>query len=320
MSVVLQGPAVPPVLGPENSLLRHGLECVARGSARYVPLVMVGRSDWGKSDCLDYLERASLDCSSADRDDVEREPVRGNPASGRRAAAVSRAAAVIRWDGRSLEKDLSAAIESDSLHRLHQRFVSAGLIIVDGLDRVTKQAVFQLFSALLDRAIESAGKVVVTLEHFPADVKVFPPALVSRLSAGLVVAMRRPEREARIDLVGPMPSLRRIVSTTARQFSLDPAGLLGPSRHKNVAHARSAAIFLARRFTGKSLVEIGRFFGGRDHTTVLHSIRVVKERYETDPGCQRDIDAITVALGGRATGAPETDVDSVSGAASKSCR
>ena len=274
-------PADFPLLGPENALLRHGLECVANGSNRYVPLVMVGRSDWGRSaashkaDCLDYLEKSSLKIARS-----------------RRATA-----SVERWNGRSLEKDLSAAIESDSLHRVHQRFVSADLVIVDGLDQATKQPVFQLFSALLDRVIEASGQVVVTLEHFPADVKAFPPALVSRLSAGLIVAVRMPDRERPIDPVGPAPSIRRIASVTARQFALQPSCLVGPCRRKNVAHARSVAIFLARHLTGKSLVEIGRFFGGRDHTTVLHSIRVVKKRYDTDPGCQCDIDAITEALG-----------------------
>lgn len=268
-------PADFPALGPENSLLRHGLECVAQGSDRYVPLVMVGRSEWGKADCLDYLEHSAL----------ERSPP--NPTR----------TSVERWEGRKLEAEFAAALESDSLHRLHQRFVAADLVIVDGLDRATKQHFFQAFSSLLDRVIESSGRVVVTLEHFPTDVKAFPPSLVSRLSAGLVVAVRMPDRESRIDPAGPVPSIRRIASLTAKRYSMQFECLVGPSRRKNVAHARSTAIFLARRLTGKSLVEIGGFFGGRDHTTVLHSIRVVKKRYETDPGCQHDIDAITESLG-----------------------
>ncbi len=297
-------PADFPVLGPENSLLRHGLECVSQGSDRYVPLVMVGRSEWGKADCLDYLEHSAM----------ERSPQ--NPTR----------TSVERWEGRKLEAELAAALESDSLHRLHQRFVAADLVIVDGLDRATKQHVFQAFSALLDRVIESSGRVVVTLEHFPTDVKAFPSALVSRLSAGLVVAVRMPDRESRIDPSGPVPSIRRITSLTAKRFSLQPASLVGPCRRKNVAHARSTAIFLARRLTGKSLVEIGGFFGGRDHTTVLHSIRVVKKRYETDAGCQRDIDAIMESLGlGRMEGRKPDEragdpVDSLSPAVSKTGR
>lgn len=268
-------PADFPVLGPENSLLRHGLECVSQGLDRYVPLVMVGRSEWGKADCLDYLEHSAL----------ERAP--SNPAR----------TSVERWEGRNLETEFAAALESDSLHRLHQRFVAADLVIVEGLDRATKQPFFQVFSSLLDRVIESSGRVVVTLEHFPTDVKAFPPALVSRLSAGLVVAVRMPDRESRIDPAGHVPSIHRIASLTAKRFSMQLEGLVGPCRRKAVAHARSTAIFLARRLTGKSLVEIGGFFGGRDHTTVLHSIRVVKKRYETDPGCQHDIDAIMESLG-----------------------
>lgn len=277
--------AAPPALGPENSLLRHGLACVVEGSGRYVPFVMVGRSDRGASACLDYLEQARA------------------AGGGRVADHGGRAAgSVVRWDGPSLERELSAALESDSIHRIHHRFLSAGLIIVDGLDRATKQPVFQLFSALLDLAIEASGQVVVTLEQFPGDVKSFPPSLASRLSAGLVVAVRLHDPIPQAAVEGPVPSLRRIVSTTARQFSIPADCLIGPSRHKNIATARSTAIFLARQLTGKSLVDIGRHFGGRDHTTVLHSVRVVRKRCETDPGFQREVDAIAATLGIMAAG------------------
>lgn len=51
-----------------------------------------------------------------------------------------------------------------------------------------------------------------------------------------------------------------------------------PVRVREVAHARQYAMYLARQRTSKSLLQIGSFFGGRDHTTVIHSIRAVERR------------------------------------------
>lgn len=92
------------------------------------------------------------------------------------------------------------------------------------------------------------------------------------------------------------PSPRKIITATARQHGLKFEDLVGPSRHRRIAHARSMAIYLVRRLTGKSLVEIGGYFGGRDHTTVLHSVRVVKKRHETDPGCRRAVESVLLRL------------------------
>lgn len=323
-----------PVLGPENSLLRHCLQTLLPGrEIAYNPVVLVGRSGSGKSHCLDYLE-----------------------GSWRHGSAEKQApSAVVRWEGKDLEKEILSALDSDGLHRIHQRFVAAKLVLVDGLDRVEKPAVLQVFSALIDRAIEADGQVVVTLGHFPVELKDFPASLASRLSDGLLVTVRLPEQESRRSLVATIaercglviddavltrlsaseipseeirerlealasqgcgrvgtheaaslfsnaaerhqtPSIRRIISTTARHYGLESAELLGPSRHKNIANARSAAIFLARRLTGRSLVDIGKTFGGRDHTTVLHSIRVTRKRSESDPAWQRDLDAILARL------------------------
>lgn len=81
----------------------------------------------------------------------------------------------------------------------------------------------------------------------------------------------------------PEPSTHLIALTTARYFSLPLAELKSPSRLRRVATARAVAMYLARDLTGNSLLEIGRYFGGRDHTTVSYSCHVTEERLETDP-------------------------------------
>ncbi len=85
------------------------------------------------------------------------------------------------------------------------------------------------------------------------------------------------------------PSLRTITSLVAKYFGLRSAELTGPSRRRAIAQARSVAVYLGRQLTGKSLQQLGGYFGGRDHTTVLHSYQTIESRLQTDPTTRRAV-------------------------------
>ncbi|MEN6407128.1 MAG: DnaA/Hda family protein [Thermoguttaceae bacterium] len=79
------------------------------------------------------------------------------------------------------------------------------------------------------------------------------------------------------------PTMHEIALATARHFSIRLSELRSSDRRRTLVAARGVAAYLARRCAGESLQEIGRYFGGRDHTTVLHSCRKTEERFQTDP-------------------------------------
>jgi chromosomal replication initiator protein len=95
---------------------------------------------------------------------------------------------------------------------------------------------------------------------------------------------------------GTAPTLKQIVEQTARHFGLKAADLKSGSRRRSVVVARDTAIFLARRLTKKSLQEIGDYFGGRDHTTVLHSCRKLEAQDELDPAQRAALAALRERL------------------------
>lgn len=74
------------------------------------------------------------------------------------------------------------------------------------------------------------------------------------------------------------PSIRDIKAEVAARYGVRVADLEGPSRARPLAHYRQEAMAQAYEHTGKSTTVIGREFGGRDHTTVLHAIRRHRER------------------------------------------
>ena len=88
------------------------------------------------------------------------------------------------------------------------------------------------------------------------------------------------------------PELREIALETARSFSLKVAELRSRSRARAVVTARGVAMYVARKLTHKSLQQIGHYFGGRDHTTVLHGCRKTEALLNSEPAVQRAVEQV----------------------------
>jgi chromosomal replication initiator protein len=88
------------------------------------------------------------------------------------------------------------------------------------------------------------------------------------------------------------PEMHTIALATARYFSLKLSDLRSASRRRPVVVARDVAIFLCRSLTGESLQRIGEYFGGRDHTTVMHAWRKMEELHQTDAEIRRAVETL----------------------------
>ena len=89
-----------------------------------------------------------------------------------------------------------------------------------------------------------------------------------------------------------------IQKATAEHFGLKPADLVSACRTRAVARPRQAAMWLVKQFTTRSLPDIGRRFGGRDHTTVMHAVRRIDELRISDAQLARDLEILTRKLRG----------------------
>ena len=88
----------------------------------------------------------------------------------------------------------------------------------------------------------------------------------------------------------------RIREEVCATYGVSPEALIGRSRAATPLRARQVAIYLCRDLTDLSLPQIGEQFGGRDHTTVLNSIRRVERQASGDPQTQSTIDQLRVAI------------------------
>lgn len=83
-----------------------------------------------------------------------------------------------------------------------------------------------------------------------------------------------------------------IQKRVAEHFNIKIADMSSPRRARAVARPRQVAMYLAKLLTSRSLPEIGRKFGGRDHTTVMHAVKKIEELKAADPGLAEDVELL----------------------------
>ena len=92
-------------------------------------------------------------------------------------------------------------------------------------------------------------------------------------------------------------TMAQISIEAARAFGVAVADIYSPNRLHPVAHARQAAMWIAKEKTGKSQSAIGRHFG-RDQTTVIHAIHAVNKRLADDPEFEIGMRLLTARIAG----------------------
>ena len=97
-------------------------------------------------------------------------------------------------------------------------------------------------------------------------------------------------------------TIQHIIDAVVGYYGVKVSDLQGKKRNKSIAFPRQVCMYLARRHTRYSLEEIGGYFGGRDHTTVLHGVRTIGRHMEEDVEIQRQVTSIENALTTTKTG------------------
>lgn len=148
----------------------------------------------------------------------------------------------------------------------------------------------EVLQFLADRFTDSVRELEGALNTLVA--RVGPQ--VASLSLDEAQAILRPhlscnERRVTVDMI------QKVV---AEHYSLKQADLISERRARAVARPRQVAMWLAKQITTRSLPDIGRRFGGRDHTTVLHAVRRIEALKGEDAGIARDVDVLMRKLRG----------------------
>ncbi|MGH2878513.1 MAG: chromosomal replication initiator protein DnaA [Solirubrobacteraceae bacterium] len=161
---------------------------------------------------------------------------------------------------------------------------------VEGIDHLALEAIARRISVNV-RALEGALIRVVAYSSLTG--RALNAELATEVLDGLYPQAPPHER-----------SLSEIKSIVSAQYGITADELISPARGARVSLPRQLAMYLARELTDESLPSIGRAFGGRDHTTVLHALRRVEQRIATDPTYRTSAHTLLALLSDRSADRP----------------
>ena len=194
--------------------------------------------------------------------------------------------------------------------RLRERF-EAGLVAdISPPELATRLAILRMRVHHDGISLADEGALTAIAERIPNNVRALEGALIRVVAYGSLTG-RPITAELAHDVLDSLyprasPDLDRartvaeIQSAACSYFGVSPDELLSTSRSARIAWPRQLAMYLARELTSESLPTIGRQFGGRDHTTVLHAWRRTSARIAADEQARGAVEKLCEALGSSA--------------------
>ena len=186
--------------------------------------------------------------------------------------------------------------------RLRERF-EAGLVAdVAPPDLATRLAILRKRAQHDGVRLADEAALETIAEHVQSNVRALEGALIRVVAFSSLTGRPLNSELAREVLASlyPQPSapgrsrrsIAEIQEATCRHFGLSSSELLSSKRTARVAWPRQVAMYLSRELTGASLPAIGREFGGRDHTTVLHACRRTSARLASDESSREAVESL----------------------------
>ncbi len=189
--------------------------------------------------------------------------------------------------------------------RLRDRFEWGLTVAVEPPNMATRLTVLRRLAR--EAGVDTEGDVLEALaRRIDSNVRQLHGALTKLLAHASLTA--RPLSPELIDAVIPRGARREtspveeIQREVSRAFGISRAELVGSTRAATPLRARQVAIYLTRELTDLSLPQIGRLYGGRDHSTVLNSIRRLEVRFAEDKGLAEQVKKLRGAIHSESTG------------------
>ncbi len=319
-------------VGPHNRLAHAAAVAVAEGKGAYNPLYVYGAPGMGKTHLLqaicwrvrqkcpertvlyvsaDRFSTGFLWSSDRSRQDEFRRRFRGldllvlddlHRLADRERSQEEFFHVLNEMRGRGGVVVVSSDVPSSNLKGFAERLTSR---LGSGLVAPLDAPCYEARLAILVRA--------VTLKYVdaPREVQEFVAARVAGSPRDLIEALLRVDalahstgaavslsiaRQALGDAPRTSVDLATILDVIRRRFGLRAEDVIGPRRPRSLAGPRQIGMYLARHMTRHSLQEIGAFFGGRDHTTVIHGVRTVAGQIEGSEEFRTLIDELRLAI------------------------
>ncbi|GAA4430822.1 DnaA ATPase domain-containing protein [Bremerella cremea] len=308
----------PFVAGPENRMIQSAVEALKQDASQFSPLVLFGPSGSGKSHLLQGLtgvlveKDPDLEILAITGSDFAREygnALRQETANETRTQFFGTDVLVLEDVHELLHFPSMQQILLHLLDELERRGctvlvscrenpiamdgfsselrsrLSAGLLVPVVLpEQGTREVLIQGIATRHHRQIThmAAQKLAVAFPHGLLQLSGIVNRLIAQTTANQVIDTTIVDALLKSEHNTAKISLRAISLLTAKYFRVKVADMKGSSRRQSIVQARSVAMLLARHLTEESLKAVGKHFGGRDHTTVMHAVSSIEAKMKKD--------------------------------------
>ena len=187
--------------------------------------------------------------------------------------------------------------------RLRERFESGLVADIQPPDPATRMTILRKRAQHDHLKLDDESPLELIAERVTENVRAIEGALIRVVAFGSLTARPLSVELTREVLDGLYPttqppdrrravSIEEIKTAACEHFGITPSELVSASRTVRVAWPRQVAMYLARELTGQSLPAIGRQFGERDHTTVMHACRRTATRIADDSSSRKAVDTL----------------------------
>src|SRR5271170_8115767 len=287
------------VIGSGNQFAHAACQAVAeRPSKAYNPLFLYGGVGMGKT----HLMQA-----------IGHEVKRRMPQ-----------AAICYTSSEKFTNDMINSLRYDKMTSFRDKFRNVDVLLIDDIQFLTgkertQEEFFHTFNALHD----TMKQIVIASDRSPKELAEIEDRLRSRFEWGLIADIQPPDLETKvailqkkaeqekvtlpyaqqvlknfIDSQARKVTIESIQKMVAEQFGLRLMEIKAKDNSRAIVYPRQIAMYLAKHMTEASLPEIGRQFGGKHHTTVLHSVEKIEEVRKNDKDLNRLLNKLTEQLGG----------------------
>jgi chromosomal replication initiator protein len=227
--------------------------------------------------------------------------------------------------------DFINSLRDKRIEGFKQRYRTYDLLLIDDIQFLEhKERIQEEFFHTFNSLYEAGRQIVISSDRPPREISTLEERLRSRFEWGLITDIQPPDLETRIAILRkkvktdgihiPDPqvltfiagrvstnirelegALTRVVafsSLTARPMTVDLSQeeLCGERRSQNIVYPRQVAMYLSRELTDASLPKIGREFGGRDHTTVIHATSKIARLIREDRSVYNLVQELTARI------------------------
>src|SRR6266702_324549 len=268
------------VIGSGNQFAMAAAQAVAeRPSKAYNPLFLYGGVGMGKTHLMHAIGH-----------DVKRRQPHSS---------------ICYVSGEKFTNEMINSVRYDKMTTFRDKFRNVDVLLIDDIQFLagkerTQEEFFHTFNTLH----ESMKQIVIASDRPPKELADFEDRLRSRFEWGLIADIQPPDLETKVAILQKkaeseqtvLPTDEAIQRSVAEQFGMRVAELKQKNNSRQIVVPRQIAMYLAKQLTEASLPEIGRQFGGKHHTTVMHSIAKIDEHRRSDKDMNRTINKLMETL------------------------